>query len=182
MISGINQSSSNVGGDQVAGDKYEINNVEVEKNLAVAKSPIRTSRLTLADFDYNDIDENNTVLITKLKNGGFNANFRNYAKLKKAQAMAWVISMTKTEEGKAVVNDIYDNLLTVINMRFIANMNEGDTLRTSLSSILFELTRIVKKYQEIVCIDESFLEGLLYIATSRCALRWRIDDADENDN
>lgn len=182
MISGTDQSSSSVGKDQIGGNKYELNIVEVEKNLAVAKNPIRTSELTLADFADNNIDENNTVLITKLKDGGFNANFRNNAKLKKAQAMALVIGMAKTEEGKAIVNDIYSNLLTVINMRYIANMNDGDTLKTSVSSILFDLAGIVNKYSEIVDIDESFLEGLLYVATSRCALKWRINDADEDDS
>ena len=96
--------------------------------------------------------------------------------------MALVISMAKTEEGKAIVNDIYSNLLTVINMRYIANMNDGDTLKTSVSSILFDLASIVNKYSEIVDIDESFLEGLLYVATSRCALKWRIADADEDDS
>lgn len=182
MISGIDQSSSYVGRDQVGRDKYELKIVEVEKNLAIAKSPIRITELTLADFADANVDENNTVLITKLKDGGFNANFRNNAKLKKAQAMALVISIAKTEEGKAIVKDIYSNLLTVINMRYIANMNDGDTLKTSVSSILFDLASIVNKYSEIIDIDESFLEGLLYIATSRCALKWRIDDADEDDS
>ena len=181
MIDGINQSSSQVGRDQIGRDKYELNIVEVEKNLAVAKKPIRSAELSLADFEVS-VDEKNTILISKLKDGGFNANFRNNAKLKTAQAMALVISIAKTEQGKSVVNDIYDNLLTVINMRYIANMNEGDTLKTNVSSILFDLTGIVKKYSEIVDIDESFLEGLLYIATSRCALKWRIEDADEDDS
>lgn len=181
MIDGINQSSSQVGRDQIGRDKYELNIVEVEKNLAVAKKPIRSAEFFLVDFE-ESVDEKNTILISKLKDGGFNANFRNNAKLKKAQAMALVISIAKTEQGKSVLNDIYDNLLTVINMRYIANMNEGDTLRTSVSSILFDLTGIVNKYSEIVDIDESFLEGLLYIATSRCALKWRIEDADEDDS
>lgn len=181
MINGTDQSSSNVGRDQIGRDKYELNIVEVEKNLAVAKSPIRTTELTLADFEDNSVDENNTILITKLKDGGFNTNFRNNAKLKKAQAMALVIRMSKTEEGKAIVRDIYNNLLTVINMRYIANMNDGDTLKTNVSSILFDLASIVNKYSDIVNIDESFLEGLLYVATSRCALKWRIADADEDD-
>ena len=83
MINGTDQSSSYVGRDQIGRDKFELNIVEVEKNLAIAKSPIRTTELTLADFADNNVDESNTVLITKLKDGGFNANFRNNAKLKK---------------------------------------------------------------------------------------------------
>ncbi|MDD3139605.1 MAG: hypothetical protein PHX08_11620 [Lachnospiraceae bacterium] len=182
MILGTDQSSSKVGRDQIGGNQYNLNIVEVERNLAVAKNPIRTTELSLEDFVDSNLDENNTVLITKLKDGGFNTCFRNNAKLKKVQALTLMVGMTKTEEGKAIFNDIYSTLLTVINMRYIANMNDGDTLKASLSSILYDLAGIVQKYSEIVNIDESFLEGMLYIATSRCAVKWRIDDADEDDN
>lgn len=182
MIRGVDQSSSYVGGDQIAGDKLELNILEVEKRLAIAKSPIRTTELTSADFEDDSLDVNNTVLITKLKDGGFNATFRNHAKLRKAQTMALMIDITKSEKGKAIISDVYNNLLTIINMRYIANMNDGDTLKTSISAILYDLSDIVKKYSEIIKIDESFLEGMLYVATSRCALKWRLDDADEDDN
>lgn len=96
--------------------------------------------------------------------------------------MSLVVTMMKTEYGKAILTDVYDNLLTIINMKYIATLDEGDTLKTSLSSILYDLAEIVEKYSNIIDIDEAFLEGLLYVATSRCALKWKMEDDDENEN
>ena len=55
-------------------------------------------------------------------------------------------------------------------------------MKSSLSDILEELSTVSQKYENQITIDESFLEGLLYIATSRCALKWKMEDNDENIN
>ena len=60
-------------------------------------------------------------------------------------------------------------------------MNKGETLRTSFKEIFNDLSDVVNKYKDLVAIDEAFLEGLLYVATSNCALRWLIEEeTDEN--
>ena len=41
--------------------------MEIKKELAEAKVPIRSGDLALTDFNNIDADENNTILITKLK-------------------------------------------------------------------------------------------------------------------
>lgn len=177
---GINQSKSTVQGDQVGGDQYKYSIMEIKKELAEAKVPIRSGDLALTDFNNIDADENNTILITKLKNGGFNSVFRNHAKTQKLQALSIIFDMGKTEEGKRILNDINANLMTVINMKYISKLDDGETLRTSMSSILEDLSNIVTKYRTFSEIDEAFLEGLLYIATSRCALKWKMEE-DEDD-
>lgn len=182
MIGGINQSSSIVGRDQIGRDQINLNVIEVEKKLAPAINPIRTTNISLKNFIDDNCDEDNTVLITKLTNGGFNSVFKHNAKVKKMQTMSLIVSMTKTEYGKSILNDVYDNLLTVINMKYIATLNDGDTLKTSVATILSDLGGIVEKYINIIDIDEAFLEGLLYVATSRCALKWKMEDDDENEN
>ena len=64
---GINQSKSTVQGDQVGGDQYKYSIMEIKKELWEAKVPIRSGDLALTDFNNIDADENNTILITKLK-------------------------------------------------------------------------------------------------------------------
>jgi hypothetical protein len=71
--------------------------------------------------------------------------------------------------------------LTVINTKYISQLEEGQSLRTSLPHILNELSKIVDKYEDIIIIDEAFLEGMLYIATSRCAITWDLKEQ-KNDN
>lgn len=89
MIDGTNQSSSTVGRDQIAGDQVNLNVIEVEKRLAPAVNPIRTTSISLEDFLDNNCDEDNTVLITKLSNGGFNSFFRRNAKKKRCTRCHW---------------------------------------------------------------------------------------------
>lgn len=125
-------------------------------------------------------DTDNTVLIHKLKDGGFNITFRNNATRKKLDTLNIVIDYSKKQSGKAILNDIYETLLTIINMKYISQLSDGESLRSSLTDILTELSAVSKKYENQITIDESFLEGLLYIATSRCALKWKMEDENEN--
>ena len=133
------------------------------------------------DFIDIDADDNNTVLIKKLKDGGFNSVARNNAKIQKLRTVSTIFTMEKNENGKKILTDIYCNLISVINTKYIVSLNEGETLRTSFKEIFNDLSDVVNKYKDLVAIDEAFLEGLLYVATSNCALRWLIEEeSDEN--
>lgn len=163
---------------QADGD-VNIDIINIKNELSAATQPIRTSLIDDTSLDAN-YDSEDTVLINKLKNGGFNLTFQNNATRKKLDALNIIIEYSKTQTGKKTLNDIYENLLTVINMKYISQLSDGESLRSSLSDILKELSAITKKYNNQLCIDEAFLEGLLYIATSRCALKWKMENDDED--
>ena len=176
MISGINQSNSNVGGDQVGGDKITNNyNIEITKELSPAINPIRTYGITA------DNDPRNTVLIRKLRDGEFNKPTIDHAIRCKANYLIEQIKLCNSEQGKIFLNDIQANLLMIINTRYIANMNEGETLRASLADMVSDFSRIVEKYKGVITIDEAFIEGMLYYITSECAINWRIEGFDDED-
>ena len=65
--------------------------------------------------------------------------------------------------------------------KYIVFLNDGESLRTSFREILNDLSDVVNKYKDLIAIDEAFLEGLLYVATSNCALRWLIEE-ESNEN
>lgn len=163
---------------QAGGD---INVISIKNELSSATHPIRTALIDGHDLIENN-DVENTVLISKLINGGFNVIFRNNATRKKLDALKIIIDYSKKQTGKQILNDIYENLLTVINLKYISQLEDGESLRSSISDILSELSAITSKYKEQLNIDEAFLEGLLYIATSRCALKWKMESEDENIN
>ena len=184
MLKDVNQSKSTVHGDQVGRDKYiTYQTVEVKKELAPVKGIIENTKITLDDFIDIDADDNNTVLIKKLKDGGFNSVARNNAKMQKLRTVSTIFAIVKNESGKKILTDIYCNLISVINTKYIVFLNDGETLRTSFKEILNDLSDVVNKYRDVIPIDEAFLEGLLYVATSNCALRWLIEEeSDENAN
>lgn len=166
-----------------AGGDLTIQNIEikVKKELASATTPIRSKLIDDTPLSENR-DFDNTILIKKLKNGGFNIEFRNNATRKKLDTLMIVLEYTKKQTGKDILNDIYENLLTIINFKYISQLSEGESLKSSVSDILEELSFVSEKYKSQINIDESFLEGLLYIATSRCALKWKVEGEDESVN
>ncbi len=176
----IDQHGSTVGGDQITGDKI-INTkntytVEIEKSLSTAIAPIR-----LYGENTDDNDPANTVLQRKLRTGGFNRNSVDLAIRRKAEYLKLQIEYSNSQEGRAVLKDIQENLLTIINTKYIAHMNEGDTLRANLKDIIAEFTVITDKFKGLIPIDEAFVEGILYAATSECAINWKIEGF-EDDN
>lgn len=182
MTDGINQSKSTVGRDQIGRDKVDINVIEVKKELAVARQAIAANNIVkLDDFISIEIDDDNTVLIQKLKKGGFNSQSRKNAKMQKLRTVSVIINLTKLENGKSLLTDVYANLMSIINTKYIVNLDEGESLKTDFSDILGDLSGIVNKYADIISIDEAFLEGLLYIATSNCALKWRMEEDTDED-
>lgn len=173
MATKIDQSNSSVRGDQVAGDKNIIN-IEITKELAPAIDPIR-----IYGTGTIDADTDNTILLRKLKDGEFNKNSIDMAIRCKAEYLKTQIEYNKTEEGRGFLKDMQQNLLTIINTKYISQMKEGETLKTSLTDIADEFTRVVNKYRDVIHIDESFVEGMLYMATSECALNWKIEGEDD---
>ena len=104
MLGDINQSKSTVYGDQVGRDKnVTYQTVEVKKELAPATSIIENANVTLDDFVDIDADDNNTVLIKKLKDGGFNSIARNNAKIQKLRIVSTIFSIVKNENGKKIL-------------------------------------------------------------------------------
>lgn len=183
MLEDVNQSKSTVYGDQVGRDKnITYQTVEVKKELAPAISIIENTNITLDDFIDIEADDDNTVLIKKLKDGGFNSIARNNAKIQKLRTMSAIFSIVKNENGKKILADIYCNLISVINTKYIVHLNDGESLRTSFNEILNDLSNVVNKYKWLIAIDEAFLEGLLYVATSNCALRWLIEEEFDEDS
>jgi len=153
----------------------DINIFSIKNELSSATKPIRTSLIDDTLLSENQ-DPENTILIKKLKNGGFNITFRNNATRKKLDALSIIIDYSKKQQGKQILNDIYETLLTVINMKYISQLADGESLKSSIYDILTELSSITNKYKDQINIDEAFLEGLLYIATSRCALKWKMEN------
>ncbi|WP_217585982.1 hypothetical protein [Lentibacillus saliphilus] len=164
----VKQTGNWVGGDQIAGDKK----VYIVKEIAKAKNALRDE----LGFD-PDTDKENTTLTKKLKDGKINADARRSAIRSKLKSLKLLLKMCKSDHGKKVVADLYDNLITVIETRYLFNMNEGEHLKANMDQIYGEFTFLVKKYEDMIDLDEAFISGLLYIATSNCAIKWTIGDA-----
>lgn len=152
--------------------------LHIKKELANANSSIRSGvqSTELAA----DSDKESTILVRKLENGGFNIQFIEHAIQAKLSTLGLIIDYANSETGKKILDDIYSNLLSVINMNYVSQLNEGESLRASIKDIIQDLSSLCKKYEDLLKIDEAFLEGLLYIATSRCALKWRIANSEES--
>lgn len=161
----VDQSNSIVWGDQVAGDKITF---ELVKELATASvEPIRSPM----DLDIDD-DSKSTVLLKKLKDGKCNLSFIQHAIRSKINSLTIVIRYSDTSTGKQILSDVYSNLISIINLKYISQLNEGESLIIRLGDVLSDLSSLCTKYKGQINIDEAFLEGLLYIATSKCAIRW----------
>ena len=173
----INGNNNIQTGRDITIEKADI--IMIKNELSSATQPIRSNLVDEVPLSENS-DSDNTVLIQKLKNGGFNITFRNIATRKKLDTLTLIMEYSKKQSGKAILNDIYETLLTVINLKYISQLSDGQSLQSSLSDILEELSSVSQKYKDQITIDESFLEGLLYIATSRCALKWRMEGDNEN--
>ena len=174
MRSGINQSNSNVNGDQVGGNKITNNyNIEITKELSPATDPIRTYGIA------TDNDPQNTVLIRKLRDGEFNKPTIDHAIKCKANYLIEQIKLCGSENGKDFLNDIQANLLMIINTKYISKMSEGETLKFSLADMISDFSQIVEKYKRVITIDEAFVEGMLYSITSECAINWKIEGFDD---
>lgn len=171
------QKKINALGSVVGRDYTQQNILVIEKDLSKASDSIRDGNLSSDD---KDKDKDNTILIRKLKKGEFNSVSIDFAITQKLSAMKIVIRLFSTEEGKKIYQDINENLLSLINIKYISQMDEGAIVKTSLPEMTAEFSAIAEKYKDLVKIDEAFVLGLLYINTSECAFKWRIEASDAN--
>lgn len=165
MENSVEQTHNTVSGDLVGRDKYIIQTVMTSK----ARSAIRLEE----DFFINS-DEDNSTLLRKLKDGKTNGMTRTRAITSKLSAMKIIFQLNKSEEGKRILADIYENLLTCVS-KVTMPMDDGELLKHKSDDIFSYFPALVSRYEDIIEIDEAFLEGLLYIATSNCAIRWKVE-------
>ncbi|PWW30559.1 hypothetical protein DFO73_103453 [Cytobacillus oceanisediminis] len=166
---GVNQSNNDVGGDIVGRDKITI--VEIKKEISKPTSPLRSE----LNFEING-DENNSTLLRKLKDGEVNPFLRRKASQRKLETLKILLDMCKTDSGRKIVADIYENLTAMIENKYLMHMDEGELLKTNMDQIHEDFSEVISKYEHLVVIDESFLTGLLYIATSNCAIMWKLEE------
>ena len=60
------------------------------------------------------------------------------------------------------------------------NKNKGELIKFDLPEINQEMQRIVNQHNDKQCVDLRFVMGLLYIATSNCAMRWKYGEEAED--
>ena len=168
----INQKNNTVqNGDIIGRDKYETNLTFLDTVIATQKDAIRGD----VQFEFKE-DGNNSVLITKLQNGGFLKVNIDIAIDKKVKALELIIEYNKTAFGRKILADIYENLITTIQIKYMALLESGETLKADLKDIYKELSLLVIKYRDLINIDEAFLVGLIYVATSNCAIWWKANE------
>lgn len=147
-------------------DKLRIDEEVLNEQL----SPLRDGE----GFKYQ-CDDDNTVLIQKLKDGKVNTLVIEHAIISKVNSINIIIKLIKKEDGRKIIKDIYENLISLIYNRYIIDMADNDLLKIKKKDIFKDFSKIANKYKELVPIDEAFLDGLLYIATSNCAIRWVVE-------
>ena len=105
------------------------------------------------------------------------------AKEAKLHALGIIKVLKTAQAGKIVLNQIYSDVKMTIMNNIYMKKNYGDLLKEDMSLINDEMTKVLEKYKDKPCIDLQFLMGLLYIATSNCAMLWRYgSELDETDN
>lgn len=165
-ISQVNNSVTN--GDIIGGDKI----IQIIRDKAPAVKPLGR------DLNFtNDLDKNNTTLLKKLTDGKVNPVQKDYAVHAKVTTLALLVRTCRSDAGRKFVGDIYDNLVALIVHKYLAEMESGGLLKTHMSDIWSEFESMVSKYGTVIPIDQAFLAGLLYIATSNCAIRWNVESA-----
>ncbi len=165
------QRDNTVVGDIVGRDKI----VHIKKELIPKQlEPIRTE----LDDEYDLLtDADGTTLLKKLKDGQVNVQMRNRAVLRKTKALTILMKMCQTQHGRAIVADLFDSLMTMVENKYLINMDDGDLLKTNMEHIHEDFAPIIEQYSELIQVDQPILTGMLYIATSNCALKWKVEDA-----
>ena len=134
------------------------------------------------DLEINN-DAESTVLTRKMKDGEFDTVSILNAKQAKLHALNVIKILKTTQAGKIVLNQIYSDVKTTIISKIYMRKSYGDLLKEDMSLINDEMNMILEKYKDKQCIDLQFLMGLLYIATSNCAMLWRYgSELNETDN
>lgn len=128
-----------------------------------------------------NVDSESTVLTRKMKSGEFdNVSIIN-AKSAKIYALRVIKTLKTTAAGRIFLNQLYEEIKTVILSKYYMNKNEGDLLKFDLPEINQEMQSIVERHRDKQCVDIRFVMGLLYIATSNCAMRWKYGEEVEDE-
>lgn len=149
--------------------KQEI--IQMYPDAVPAQGPIREK------LSFNPkLDGKNTTLTKKLTDGKTNTHFQQSAKKHKTDTLKLLLDYCQTDEGRRIIEDMYQNLTAIIQAKFISQKDEGELLKSDLKEIYNEFSPLVAKYKDEIEVDEAFFYGLLFIATSNCAIKWKIMD------
>ena len=168
-------------------EKYTVELLHSWKDIAEKKSELAISSVGEVDFNIFEIavedtlseeleinkDLNSTVLTSKMKDGEFDAVSIMNAKSAKIHSLKVIKTLKTTESGRKFLNQIYDEVKTVILSKFYMNKEDGSLIKCDLPNIGDEMKKIVEKNKDKPCVDIGFLMGLIYIATSNCAMKWK---------
>lgn len=128
-----------------------------------------------------NIDSDSTVLTRKMRDGEFdNVSIVN-AKTAKIHALKIIKTLKTTATGRQFLNQIYNEIKTVILSKFYMNKTNGELIKLDLPNINDEMQKISDKYADKACVDLQFLMGLIYIATSNCAMKWKYGEGVEDE-
>lgn len=130
------------------------------------------------------IDKDSTVLTRKMQAGEFdNVSIIN-AKTAKMHALKVIKTVKTTSNGRSFLNQIYEEVKNIILNKYYVNKTTGELIKYDMPNINDEMNKLVDKYKDKACVNLQFLMGLIYIATSNCALRWKYgeDNIDEINN
>ena len=128
-------------------------------------------------------DAESTVLTRKMKDGEFDTISILNAKQAKLHALSVIKVLKTTQAGRIVLNRIYSDVKMTIMNNIYMKKTYGDLLKEDMTLINDEMNKILDKYKDKPCIDLQFLMGLIYIATSNCAMLWKYgSELNEIDN
>lgn len=164
------QKENSVTGDIIGGNKI----VNIKKDF-IPKA-IKTIRTEMDDELDLNTDADGTTLLRKLRDGEVNPQMQKRAVLRKAKALKIILEMCKTQKGRAIVADLFDSLMTMIENKYLMKMAAGDLLKTDMDKIHEDFAHIIEQYSDLIQVDQPILTGMLYIATSNCALKWKVED------
>lgn len=130
-----------------------------------------------------NIDADSTVLTQKMQKGEFDGVSILYAKEAKVRALKTISTLKTTASGRAFLNQIYSEVKSIILSKYYMNQSKGALIKYELPNINAEMQQLANRHKDKGCVDTSFLMGLLYIATSNCAMRWKYgEDVDGTDS
>lgn len=175
--------------------KYTVELLNSWKEMAEKKSEQGISSEGKMDFDIFEIaiddtlsseleiniDSESTVLTRKMRDGEFDNLSIVNAKNAKIHALKVIKTLKTTASGRAFLNQIYAKIKTVILNKYYMNKSCGALIKFDLPNINDEMQEIADLYSDKACIDVQFLMGLIYIATSNCAMKWKYGEADDNE-
>lgn len=171
MVNKVTQKNNKVqDGDIVGGDKFEIENVFIERE----EPTVKRKKIIRKELNFDlDSDDRNTTLLKKLRDGELNETYIEHAIKTKLDSLNIFITLSKSPTGKGLLADLYSDLNSIINSN-IMSMDKDDLLKSKIGEIRSEFEKLRYKFQNLIEIDDSILFGLLFIATSNCAIRWKI--------